>query len=189
MIKSLPMIRLVINLLSRPKLAGLVIAGLSAFSLGAALTAQYKFGLHPCSLCLMQRVPYALAFFTGLGALVFAVKNKTGAAGFLVALSGVIFAAGATIAFYHHGVEQQWWVSALEGCKVTFDTSPKESGPGLLAMIEAARAVPCDKIPWQDPVLGWSMAAWNMLASAGYAAACALSAFLIFRGRRVAANP
>jgi hypothetical protein len=23
--------------------------------------------------------------------------------------------------------------------------------------------VPCDKIPWQDPVIGWSMAAWNVV--------------------------
>jgi len=43
------------------------------------------------------------------------------------------------------------------------------AGKDLLAQIEAAKAVRCDVIPWADPVLGWSMAAWNAIASLAFA--------------------
>jgi hypothetical protein len=39
--------------------------------------------------------------------------------------------------------------------------------------------VPCDVIPWADPVVGWSMAAWNVVACGVAAAGCAASAWVM----------
>ena len=84
---------------------------------------------------------------------------------------------GAAIASYHTGVEQHWWASALEGCKVSFDTGEKS----LMERIMSTPAARCDEIPWADPVLNLSMAAWNVIVSLILAALSAASAILIAR--------
>ena len=149
------------DLLKRPALVFSLIIGISAAALTSALTAQYVFGLEPCPLCLYQRVPYALAALLGLAGLILRGKNS-----FLIALiCGLVFTTGGLIAFYHHGVEQHWWISFIKDCGSSLD-----SGQDLLAQIENAKAVRCDVIPWADPVFGWSMAAWNVPASIAFAA-------------------
>lgn len=150
----------------------------AAAAIGTALTAQYGFGLHPCPLCLYQRMPYFAIFLLGLAALLPARRGRPKTAALLVALAAPVFMAGAAIAFYHHGVEQHWWASFLEGCKVTLDTGDAQS---LLSQIMAAGPARCDEIPWADPVLGLSMAAWNAVISAAMAALSLLSAILIAR--------
>lgn len=164
------------SLLSNPVPVSAGIAAISALALASALTAQYAFGLQPCDLCLFQRAPYAVTIIMGLTGLFFATRGKNPkAAALAVFLSALVFAAGAGIAFYHHGVEQHWWVSFLQGCKVNLDPA------NLLAQIEAATAVRCDVIPWADPVFNLSMAAWNAIMSAGLAAGCFVSSVLIAR--------
>lgn len=164
------------SLLSSPVPVSAGIAAISALALASALTAQYAFGLQPCDLCLFQRAPYTVTIILGLAGLFLAVyKERPKAAALAVLLSAFVFAAGAVIAFYHHGVEQHWWVSFLQGCKVNLDPA------ALLAQIEAAPAVRCDVIPWADPVFNLSMAAWNAIMSAGLAAGCFVSSVLIAR--------
>src|SRR5262245_28815766 len=93
--------------------------GVSIVSLGTAFIAQFAFGLAPCTLCLYQRVPFALAILFGSIGLMFkkhpVVQNSA------VFLSGMLFLANGLIAFYHSGVERSWWQSALEGCRVSFE--------------------------------------------------------------------
>lgn len=166
----------IINLLSNASLVSAGIIAISVFSLAAALTAQFVFDLQPCDLCLLQRIPFVITIILGLAGLFFTIKmKKPKTAALAVFLSALVFLAGAITAFYHSGVEQHWWVSFLEGCKVNFNPD------NILAQIQAATAVRCDVIPWADPVFHLSMASWNAIMSTGLAAGCFISSVLIAR--------
>lgn len=154
--------------LSNHRLMLFFFAAISAAALAAAYAAQYGFGLAPCILCLYQRIPYAIIIVLGL---IGALWQK-----YPRSFSGVIaltFLANSVIAFYHTGVEQKWWKSFIEGC-----SSPDLSGniEDLMARIEAAPVAACDSIPWQDPLIGLSMANYNVLFCAGLAIIALLSA-------------
>ena len=156
------------------------ILSISVFSLLAALTAQYVFGLQPCVLCLYQRVPFLLTTLFGLAGLLAVRKGSVRAAGVWVGFSALAFAVNAGIAFYHSGVERHWWRSAFEACRVgDFSAS---SPQGLLETLLRTPDVPCDVIPWADPILGLSMANYNALMCAGLALFCAV--YVIWMWRR-----
>jgi len=163
--------------LADAKLVTASLFGASAFALGAAYTAQYGFDMQPCTLCLYQRAPFAVIMvLSALGFLLAGRKPKFSA--LLVFMSAVVFLIGAAIAFYHAGVEQHWWVSALEGCKMDFKA---DSAKSLLEKLQTLSAVKCDEIAWKDPVLGLSMAAWNAIISAGLSVTSLVSSILIAR--------
>lgn len=128
---------------------------ISAGALAMAYLAQYGFGLAPCILCLYQRVPFWSVVLIGAAG---ALWNRYPRI-FLGTISS-LFAVNTVIAFYHTGVEQKWWRSFLEGC-----STPDLGGSieDLMARIEAAPVTTCDSIPWIDPVLGLSMANWNVV--------------------------
>src|SRR5512141_290623 len=85
--------------------AGFVLTA-SAIVLGAALLSQYWGGLAPCELCLLERWPWDAALAVALVALLVGSRSASP----WVALGrGIVFTAGAAIAFYHVGVEQQWF--------------------------------------------------------------------------------
>lgn len=163
------------NLLSDSRLVSSGVVAVSISALAGALTAQYIFGLQPCDLCLFQRAPYVITIMLGTAGFLFAIKEKPKAAAAAVFVSALVFLAGAAIAFYHSGVEQHWWVSFLQGCKVNLNPD------NIIAQIESAKAVRCDVIPWADPVFHLSMASWNAILSACLAAGCTLSSILITR--------
>ncbi len=141
----------------------------SFFALAAAYIAQYVFSLEPCILCLYQRIPYAIAIAAGVTALAFSPHTKRLILPAL-GLSAIAYTGNSALAFYHTGVERKWWPSHLEGCSVPdLGSSPEE----LLNSILNAPAVRCDEIPWQDPLLGLSMANYNIVFCAGLAALCA----------------
>lgn len=143
----------------------LLLAG-SAFPLGFALISQYGFGLFPCELCLLQRWPYAAAFLLGLAAL-WQRRHIRRLKGLLMA-GMVCWLTTAGIAFYHVGVEQQWWDSAT-GC--TAQTGGNQSLDDIRAAILGSPLVSCSDAPFS--FLGLSMAGWNAVAAlvlAGYAA-------------------
>lgn len=165
------------DILSSSRLVCPAIAFVSLFSLAAALTAEHVFGLKPCDLCLLQRIPFAATFFLGAAGFFFAGKKERLSA-FLVFVSALAFLAGGGLAFYHNGVEQHWWTSFLEGCRVTFETDDVQA---LLQNIQSAGSVPCDQIPWKDPFLGLSMAAWNAIISPILGATALYSSILIAR--------
>lgn len=171
------MIALAKTILTTPRIMYAGIFFISVFSLLMALIAEHVFGLKPCILCLFQRAPFVAAAVIALLSFWFTEKlcNKNLEA-WPILISSLIFLCGGIIAFYHTGVELHWWISFLEGCKVNFDTNDVAS---LLANIEMATAVPCDEIPWADPIFNLSMANYNVMFSLGLSAACALSGYLL----------
>lgn len=160
-------------------IAAAVLVVVSGGSLAMAYLFQYGFGMAPCILCLYQRIPHALAALLGLIALAPVLKKnpKPKITALLVALTAPIYLIGAGIALYHTGVEQHWWASALEACTATVDFSSPATG--LMAQIEAAKAVRCDVIPWS--LFGISMAGYNTALSLGMAIATPITAILITR--------
>lgn len=137
----------------------LILVGVSA--LATAYTAQFGFDLEPCILCLYQRVPYALSIVLGL----IGLSRPTWLVG-VFTLAVIIFAANASLAFYHVGVEQHWWVSAV-GCggKLVTQVSTQD----LLASLNTKPAKSCDAVDWT--VFGISIAGWNVVSSGALAAA------------------
>ncbi len=140
-----------------------VLCLVASASLGFALLMQYGFDFRPCALCLYQRVPFALMIALCGGATLMRLSEKGSRR--VVALCVVLFAVGAAIAGYQAGVEQFWW-KGPDGCTGTgivhIDTNAM---PDLFMTTPPVR---CDEIVWS--LFGLSMAAWNMLFSAGMAA-------------------
>ena len=136
-------------------------------ALGAALVAQFGFGLEPCHLCTLQRMPYAFAAFLML---------LTGGGGrmraLMLGLAAAIFLVGAGLGFFHIGVEQHWWESACAGG----ETLSKSAGR-LLAKLAQGKAEPaCDSVAFE--LFGVSMAGMNLILS------LALAGFAAFAARR-----
>lgn len=152
------MIAHVKSVLTHPTLSFFAFAAFSAISLSAAFIAQYGYGLAPCILCIYQRWPFAVVIALSLAGL--GLRKKPRTSRIVTALISLTFLANAGIAFYHTGVERKWWPSFLEGCAI-----PKIEGniTDVLAQIQAAPVVRCDEIPWTDPILGLSMANYNVM--------------------------
>jgi len=172
--------QLIRTLLSCPVAMFCGIAGVSIFALVAALYSEVALGLEPCILCIYQRVPFAIGAVLGLVGLMLRNKPKTVDA--ILGLLGINFLVNSGIAFYHSGVEQQWWASSVEGCSASFEGLESVDTPAstqtLLENIMSAPTGDCSKIPWQDPLLGLSMANYNVLLCLGIFAACALSIWI-----------
>ena len=149
------------------------IAGVSLFSLTAALFSEVALGLEPCILCIYQRIPFVIGVLLGIAGLF--LRNKPAALNALIGFLGLTFLVNSGIALYHTGVEQKWWVSAVEGCSVpSFSDEPQS----MLENILSAPTANCAEIPWQDPILGLSMANYNVLLCFGIFAACVLSVLM-----------
>ncbi|NCC21757.1 MAG: disulfide bond formation protein B [Alphaproteobacteria bacterium] len=170
-----------LRLLSNAIFVNAGIVAVSVVSLGSALTAEYVFGLQPCVLCLYQRIPFVVTTILGLTGLVLALNDRNRISAIMIALGAVAFLINSIIAFYHTGVEQHWWASAFEGCNVA--VNPVAPG-NLLESLREAQAVPCDVIPWADPVFGLSMANYNTMMCLGLAIGCGLCAWLIRNRKR-----
>ncbi len=144
--------------LDRRTLAGLAAIGSFGLLLGA-FAFQYLGGLQPCTLCLWQRYPHALAVAIGLVALVWNPRA-------VLWLGAVAALTSAAIAAFHVGVEQGWWeglatcsAGSIEGISVADLLNPDA---------DVAAPVRCDAIAWS--MLGISMAGWNAIISTGLAA-------------------
>lgn len=145
--------------LSNERFAFFAFAVVAALALATAFISQYVYGLQPCVLCIYQRWPYGVVIALGILGLAFAYKSpKTGS--FFLGAIALTFAANAGIAFYHTGVERHWWKSFLEGCAVP---SIEGNITDVMARIAATPAARCDEIPWTDPVIGLSMANYNVM--------------------------
>lgn len=135
-------------------------------------------GYAPCTLCLQQREVYWVAMAVAAAALVVGrtpLGPRTAPA--FDALLALVFLFGAGLAFYHSGVEWQWWPGpskcASSGGAVTVES--------MAALLNGEEVVPpsCDKAVWF--FLGLSMATWNGIVSLGLAGFGALAA--LRRGR------
>ncbi|MBV8938662.1 MAG: disulfide bond formation protein B [Alphaproteobacteria bacterium] len=127
----------------------------------AAVTAMDMTGLHPCHLCLLQRIPYlAVVALALLGRSISAGRWKAYAvAGCVAALM-----AGMGLGAYHAGVEYHWF----PGPASCTDAPPADASlEALRAQIRNAPLVACDQAALH--VFGLSLAAWNAVLSAALA--------------------
>ena len=156
------------------RLAPALAALTSAALLLGALAFQYLGGLPPCVLCIWQRWAHVAAIVPALLAAVLVWRGPERAAPWLLALAGLAFLAGAGIAGFHVGVEQQWW----QGTASCGATSAPATLEDLKRQLMAQPIVRCDAVAWS--LAGISMAGYNMLASA------ALGAYALWAAARLA---
>ncbi|MCK6418857.1 MAG: disulfide bond formation protein B [Alphaproteobacteria bacterium] len=166
--------------LLQPPLIFLLVLAASAMALIGAYSAEYGFGLAPCILCLYQRIPFFAALL--LSSLGIVLRQRPNSAGIILALLTLAFTANAALAFYHSGVELHWWPSIFEACAATGLSGLQ--GQDLAQAIMAAPAVRCDVIPWVDPLLGLSMANYNVLYCLGLAGLCTMALWNLRQSRR-----
>jgi disulfide bond formation protein DsbB len=112
---------------------------------------QYLGGAAPCQLCIWQRYPYAVLIALGVVGYFWRPRLMLG-------LSFLVLLVGAGLAGYHFGVEEGWF-ALPEGCAAGGNAASVEELRRMLS--EAPPA--CDQVRFT--VLGWSLAAWNFLAS------------------------
>jgi len=166
--------QLVNKIRSNPVRAIVALCFICAFvPLAGALVGQYGFSLHPCDLCIYQRIPYGFIIIFALAG--FFIKNQR--IRYIICLfCAFLFLIDAGIAGYHAGVE----LNIFKG--PTACSASGGSGQTLEEMraeIMNAPLVTCAQA--MIYVLGLSMAAWNMLAAF---ASFGLVSFLLFRNRR-----
>ena len=123
----------------------------------ALLIGAYAFeflgNLKPCKMCLWQRWPHIAAIIIGI--LIFYSKSNL-----LMRIASMIILFGAVIAFYHMGVEFQWW----EGPTTCSSGSIANlSSTELMNKILQAPIIRCNEVQWS--FAGLSMAAWNGIFS------------------------
>ena len=134
----------------------MILGGISALALTAALISQYGFGMHPCELCIYQRIPYALVIILAIIGIIATKQAGKLYGAYNIFLSAIAFLINSGIAFYHVGVEQHWWAS---GC--TINLKALQSVDDLQAAIMNAPKVSCDQIPFE--LFGISMAGYNFI--------------------------
>jgi|TARA_B110000438_G_C15771300_1_gene632024 disulfide bond formation protein DsbB len=130
----------------------------STTALAIAYFVEYFLEIEPCLLCLYQRIPYFASGVLGLVALITSYRRVR-----VVEAAGVIFGFNATIAFYHLGVEQHWWMSVIACGAHGGDVGAKtvEELQQLLLTGDPVKA--CDNINWS--LFGFSMATYNVIVS------------------------
>lgn len=120
-------------------------------------------GYEPCALCLDQREAHWTTLTITLAGLVSSIWFK--APLLAAAASGaaaLVYAFGASLAFYHTGVEFGFWPGppSCSGSEVITSITDLSSG-----FDPDKPRVACDRVAWK--FLGISMAGYNLLASAG----------------------
>jgi disulfide bond formation protein DsbB len=133
----------------------------AAIPLAAAYISEYGFGLKPCELCIMQRIPFFVVIGLTVAYAIFRIPQKFIC--YLVAACGLAFLTNAGIAFFHVGVEFKWW--RFGECSANINSSSFEA---FKAAILAAPTVRCDEP--QFKFLGISMAGYNVLLNLFYSA-------------------
>ncbi|MDP9126917.1 MAG: disulfide bond formation protein B [Pseudomonadota bacterium] len=152
--------------------AGFLILAASVGALIFAFILQYGFDVHPCVLCLWQRVPFGLTSALAVTALIW--RPYRAHARVLIGLCAALFFVNAGLAFFHTGVEQHWW-AGTSGCAVP--PLHAASVEDLRARIMNAVLGHCDQISWT--FLGLSMANWNIPFSLALGSFCLAAA--VFR--------
>ena len=148
-----------------PERSLVIAAGVvSSTFLVAALIGQYGFNLHPCELCIAQRVPYIMIMLVGAAACL-GIRSQQ-LLDRLVLLCALLFFIDGSIAIYHAGVELGVFPGP-SGC--TNNDKPGASLEEMRAAIMNAQLVPCDQP--MAYILGLSMATWNAAAAMCSAAA------------------
>lgn len=143
-----------ISCLFRSRCAWALLLAVGLGPLAVAYGSQWFLDMHPCHLCLWQRVPYAL--IAALGVAAFVLRRRAGAVRALVWAAVALLVINGGIAAYHVGIERGW-IAGPDGCSGT--TPAGMSLEELKAQIESAPAVRCDDAA---PFLGSTMPMWNL---------------------------
>lgn len=149
----------------RQTLAAIFLSAGIAGTVGAALLFQHVGGYLPCALCLAQRTPYYLAIPVALVALVTA-----GGRGPSILVRGALLLVGLLMLWsvylgaHHAGVEWGWWAGPAD-CAVA---APVDLTGDLLSSLDAVRPPSCTEAALR--ILGLSLAGWNAILSALFAA-------------------
>lgn len=138
----------------------MMLAAISATALTMALISQYGFDMHPCYLCLWQRIPYAVVILLAIMGVIATKQMGEKYGAFNIALCGIAFLVNSAIAFYHVGVEQTWWGSSCTLPDLS-NMSPEE----MMVAIKSAPAVSCGDIQFE--LFGISMAGYNVILCLG----------------------
>lgn len=128
----------------------------SISALALALIAQYVYQLEPCILCLYQRIPFIITGFLAILAL--RLKDTSMLIPLIIILCGLVYVAGAAIAGYHLGVEQQWWLSECSGT-VSDTVNLQDLRASLMQKPEKS----CNDVDWT--LFGISIATYNVIGS------------------------
>ncbi|MDA9231196.1 disulfide bond formation protein B [Rickettsiales bacterium] len=130
----------------------------SIFALSLAYIGQYFFNLHPCILCLYQRIPYVVIIIIALISLFFGNKIIEYQKYIIIVLLLLILF-NIILAFYHVGVENGFFV--FTGCGDTLGNI--DNIQDLREQILQIKSVKCDEIQFE--FLNISIAGWNIIYS------------------------
>ena len=132
-----------------------IILFISLFSIISAFFIEYILGHQPCSLCLIQRIPYGLSVI--LIILNFLIKKNTH---FIILLLILVFSFSFIMSFYHFGIEQGFFEeSAICGVK---DASNLISKEDILNQLQN-KIVNCRDVTFK--IFGFSLTTINIILS------------------------
>ena len=131
-------------------------------TLGVVYYFELAHNLYPCKLCVFQRIPFGIAIVLGLLGI---FKRKI--SGICVLIIGLAFLFNTFLAFYHMGIEQNWWTSSI-GCQSGLIERVSVAEFKALLINKAQSA--CDIVQWS--LFGVSMAGFNILLSFCLAVGC-----------------
>ena len=132
-----------------------IIFFVSVISIFSAFFIEYILGHQPCSLCLIQRIPYGLGLILIILNYIFK-KNQQ----FIIILLTLLFLFSLIISFYHFGIEQGFIEeSAVCGVNNTSNVISKEE---LLKQLQE-KTVSCKDVTFK--IFGFSLTTFNMLLS------------------------
>ena len=143
--------------------AALVVMLVAAATIAGAWVFQAA-GYAPCELCLKQRIPYYAGVPLASVAFLLASRDTNTPARIVLALTGLIFVAGAGLGVYHSGVEFGFWPGPAD---CTGDLAAANSTQDFLKQLQTIQVVRCDSVAVRP--LGLSLAVWNALISAALA--------------------
>ena len=124
-------------------------------SLISAYFIEYVLGHQPCNLCLIERIPYALAIILIILHLTLSRNEK-----FLILLLILIFFFSFLVSFYHFGIEQGFFEeSVVCGLKNTSNIISKEK---LLEQLPPI-SVSCKDVTFR--IFGFSLTSVNIIIS------------------------
>ena len=128
---------------------------ISLVSIIFAYFIEYNLGHQPCSLCIIERIPYGLALILIIFNYIFK-KNEY----FIILLLILIFAFSFIISFYHLGIEQGFFEeSTVCGLKDASEIISKEE---LLKQLQE-KTVSCKDVTFR--ILGFSLTTINVYLS------------------------
>ena len=127
----------------------------SILSLSIAYFIQYVLGHKPCSLCIIERIPYIAAII--LISLIFILNRYQKIISSLIL---IFFIFGAVVSFYHFGIEQGFFSESLVCDLGNSQPLNKEE---LLNQLKKAEIISCKDVTFR--FFGLSLATINTIIS------------------------